>query len=226
MSADRMTTRIAVRIVMGLVVIATALFGSAGTWDWPEAWFYLALHLSSALSGSLWLKKHNPGLLEKRMTFLEKSAKKWDKVVIIGSTVLFIPLLIAPGLDVRYGWSDLPFAVSLVGFAGLIAAVTLVFWVMRVNPFASRVVEIQQDHKVVSTGPYRYVRHPMYVGAILLMFSLPVALGSLWALISSAGLTLLVLVRTVLEDKTLREELEGYADYARRVRYRLVPGLW
>jgi protein-S-isoprenylcysteine O-methyltransferase Ste14 len=118
--------------------------------------------------------------------------------------------------------------VKAVGFIGIILSFMLVFWVMRENTFLSRIVEIQKEkgHRVITTGPYQYVRHPMYFGVIVLFFSIPVALGSLLGLIPSGALTLLILIRTVLEDKTLREELEGYNSYTEKVRYKIIPGIW
>jgi protein-S-isoprenylcysteine O-methyltransferase Ste14 len=120
----------------------------------------------------------------------------------------------------------LPFKVG--GFVGILVSFALIFWVMRENTYLSRVVEIQKDggHKVIRTGPYRYIRHPMYVGVIVLLFCIPLALGSLWTLIPGTLLTALFVIRTHLEDKTLHTELEGYASYADTVRYRLFPGIW
>ncbi len=223
------SARIITRITIGFAVFAGTLFGSAGTWKWPGAWAYLIVHFSFAGIGAYWLKKHDPGLLERRMTFMKGATKGWDKAFVITATVLFIPLLVLPGLDAeRHQWSFVSLPVKLVAFSGLLAAAVLISWVMRVNTFASRLVEIQRDrgHRVITTGPYRFVRHPMYVGVLVYLFCLPLALGSLWTLVVSSLLTVLFLIRTVLEDKTLHEELEGYRDYAAQVRYKLVPGIW
>jgi protein-S-isoprenylcysteine O-methyltransferase Ste14 len=163
------------------------------------------------------------------MAFLKPTAKVWDKVILLISTIVFVPFLILPGLDaVRFQWSSIPPLIKMVGFIGIILSLILVFWVMRENTYLSRIVEIQKErgHRVITTGPYQYVRHPMYFGVIVLFFSIPVALGSLWSLIPSAVLTLLILIRTYLEDKTLREELEGYKSYAEKVRYKIIPGIW
>ena len=220
---------IVMRLVAGIAIMSAAFFGSAGTLAWPEAWLYMILQYSFSTMLAIWLKKHNPDLLRDRMAFLKPTAKGWDKVILLISTIVFIPYLILPGLDaVRFRWSSVPPIIKVVGFIGIILSLILVFWVMRVNTFLSRIVEIQKErgHRVITTGPYQYVRHPMYFGIIFLFFSIPVALGSLWSLIPSATLTLLILIRTVLEDKTLREELEGYNSYAEKVRYKIVPGIW
>lgn len=144
-------------------------------------------------------------------------------------TIISIPFLILPGIDaVRYRWSQIAMPIKTAGFAAIIASFILIFYVMRENTYLSRVVEIQKDrgHKVITTGPYRYVRHPMYVGVIILLVSVPLALGSLWALVPGVALTIIIIIRTHLEDKTLHAELEGYKAYAGKVRYRLVPGIW
>jgi protein-S-isoprenylcysteine O-methyltransferase Ste14 len=217
------------RFVGGIAIMSAAFFGSAGTLDWPEAWIYMILQYSFSMMLGIWLKKHNPSLLRDRMAFLKPTAKAWDKVILLISTIAFIPYLILPGLDaVRFQWSSVPLLVKAVGFIGIILSFMLVFWVMRENTFLSRIVEIQKEkgHRVITTGPYQYVRHPMYFGVIVLFFSIPVALGSLLGLIPSGALTLLILIRTVLEDKTLREELEGYNSYTEKVRYKIIPGIW
>jgi len=226
---DDLSGQIVMRFVAGITVMSVAFFGSAGTLVWPEAWLYMIIQFSFSAMLGAWLKKHNPDLLKDRMAFLKPTAKNWDKVILIISTVVFIPYLILPGLDaVRFQWSTVHLLIKVVGFIGIILSFILVFWVMRENTYLSRIVEIQKErgHKVITTGPYQYVRHPMYFGVIVLFISIPIALGSLWGLIPGAALTLLILIRTVLEDKTLHEELEGYNTYAERVRYKILPGIW
>ena len=140
-----------------------------------------------------------------------------------------MPFFVLPGLDaVRYQWSNVPLPLKVIGFVGIVLSYCLIFWVVKTNPFSSAVVEIQEDreHKTITTGPYQYVRHPMYVGAILLFLSVPLALGSLITFVPGIILTALIVVRTYLEDKTLHEELEGYTRYAETVKCRLIPGIW
>ena len=176
-----------------------------------------------------WMKKHDPELLRERMTFWKPGAKVWDKAFILGGAIVFIPFLILAGLDaVRYGWSAVPPIIECAAFLGIVIALAIYFWVIRENRYLTGVIEIQQEwgHRVVDTGPYRYVRHPMYSGAIMMLFSLPLALGSLWALIPALLLTIMLLVRTHYEDGMLHAELEGYQDYAKRTRYRIIPGVW
>jgi len=229
MSTQISTAQILARLVISYGIMAAVIFWSAGTLYWPEAWLYLILQFSFSGTEAAWLKKNDPELLKDRMTFLKSSAKGWDKAFMWISTVVFIPYLVLPGLDaVRYQWSVVPMVIQVAGFAGIIVSLLLIFWVLRENPFLSRVVEVQTErsHRVITTGPYRYVRHPMYTGVLVLFFCIPQALGSFWTLIPAALLAVLILVRTLLEERTLYEELEGYSTYAARVRYRVFPGIW
>jgi len=229
MTAGVSTGQIAVQIVIGVTVLGAALFGTAGTVKWVEGWAYLLLQTLFSVAAAIWLKRNNPDLLRERMTFLKKTGKTWDKAIVLIMTVVFIPYLTLAGLDGgRYHWSHVPPAAQFAGFAGIVLVFILFFQVMRVNTYLSRVVEIQKErgHQVVTTGPYRYVRHPMYAGAIVLFLCIPLALGSLWALSPGGFLVVLIVVRTYLEDRTLHRELEGYDAYAQRVRYRLIPGIW
>lgn len=229
MAAPISTARIVVRLIVSYTVMAAVMFWSAGTLYWPEAWLYLTVQFSYSASEAAWLKKDDPALLRDRMTFLKSSARGWDKAFIWISTAVFVPYLVLPGLDaIRYQWSAIPIGVQGVAFAGILFSLLLISWVMRENPFLSRMVEVQRErsHRVVTTGPYRYVRHPMYSGVIVLFFCIPLALGSYLSLIPATILVLLLVVRTLLEEKTLQAELEGYSAYAARVRYRVFPGIW
>ena len=177
----------------------------------------------------LWLKKRNPELLQERMDLWKRVVKPWDKAIVVLLIAASVPLFVLPGLDaIRYQWSHVPLPLKVIGFIGIILSYGLIFWVMKTNPYSSAVVEIQEDrgHKTITTGPYQYVRHPMYVGAILLFLSVPLAFGSLMTFVPGLFLTALIVMRTCLEDKTLYEELEGYTCYAETVKCRLVPGIW
>lgn len=220
-------TDIAIRVVFAFLFVTACLFGSAGTLKWPEAWLYILLQFSYSTSLSVWLKKHNPDLLLKRMQFMQKGLKSWDKAILISSLPVSITLICIPGLDaVRYQWSDIPVAVRVFGFSGFLVSLFIVYLVMKENTYLSHFVEIQEGHTVITTGPYQYIRHPMYLAIILYSLSLPLALGSHYGLIPGGLLVVLIIIRTALEDRTLHNELAGYKEYASRVRYRLVPGLW
>jgi protein-S-isoprenylcysteine O-methyltransferase Ste14 len=174
------------------------------------------------------MKRRAPDLLKERLT-RNKEIKSWDKMIMTVYSFLLIILLAVPGLDaVRFGWSEVPLVVKALGFFGYIPALVFAFWAMRENAYSSDVVRIQEDrgHTVCSTGPYRYVRHPMYVGVILFVLCFPLSLGSLYSFIPASIIVVLFIIRTSLEDKTLQEELPGYKEYTQTVRYRLIPGVW
>jgi protein-S-isoprenylcysteine O-methyltransferase Ste14 len=176
----------------------------------------------------IWMKTNAPGLMKERMS-RNKEMKSWDKIIMSAYSFLLIILLAVPGLDaVRFGWSKVPLIVKVLGFIGYIPALSFAFWAMRENAYASDVVRIQEDrgHTVCTTGPYRYVRHPMYTGVILFVLCFPLSLGSLYSFIPACLVIILFVLRTALEDKALQEELPGYKEYAQEVRYRLLPKVW
>jgi len=208
--------------------MAVVLFVSAGRLDWPAAWVLSLLYLCYLLAAVIWGTLKAPDLLAERSKRAD-NVKSWDRVIMAIYTLLLFIMLILAGLDVgRFEWSTMPLAAQLVGLIGLFPAAGMTSWAARANAYLSRMVRIQEDrgHQVVSTGPYQYVRHPMYVGVIILVLSIPLLLGSWWALVASGLIVILFVVRTSLEDRTLQDELPGYAEYAEKVRYRLLPGVW
>lgn len=227
MPANISSRKIMARAAFMFLLFAALLFIPAGTIYWPEAWLLLLIYLAWAMPVLAWLKKNNPALLEERTDVFKRPQKSWDKLVVLSGTILFIAMFLTAGMDaVRYHWSSPHFFLKALGFAGLFPSLALMFWTMRENTYLSRIVEIKKGHKVITTGPYRYVRHPMYVGALTFYICIPLALGSLYALIPAALLVLVMAARTYLEDKMLHEELPGYKEYAKKTRYKLVPGVW
>jgi protein-S-isoprenylcysteine O-methyltransferase Ste14 len=216
---------------LGAFIQGALLFAAAGRLDLPRAWLFVAVSFVCMFGNGLILALADPELLNQRGMWKKKhDAKLWDRrlVSLYGLTSFYaIPLVV--GLDVgRYHWSHLGLWAAALGVLVVSCGWTLVTWAMLVNRHFEVIVRIQtdRDHRVVTTGPYAVVRHPGYVGASLWALGSPLVVGSAWGLIP-AGLTVLVLVlRTSLEDRTLRAELPGYADYAQRVRSRLLPGLW
>jgi protein-S-isoprenylcysteine O-methyltransferase Ste14 len=214
-------------VFTGLFALA-ALFVPAGTLQWTEAWVFIILYTVAVTAAVAWMKKKAPGLFKER-TRRKKDAKTWDKIFMALYSFFLLVLLILPGLDaVRFRWSRLPSIAKVLGFVGYLPGFAIAFWAMRENAFLSDVVRIQEDrgHTVCTTGPYKLVRHPMYVGVILIMICFPFSLGSLYTLIPAAIIIILFIFRTALEDKTLLEELPGYKEYAQKVRHRLIPGVW
>jgi len=217
-----------VAVFVVILVMDLLLFIPAGRLDWPAAWILSLLYGVFLLAYAVWGTLKAPDLLEERSQVAD-NVKIWDKVIMAVYTVLLLVTLVLAGLDVgRFRWSHVPMAVQVLGLTGIILTGGLIFWTIRTNAYLGRMVRIQQDrgHQVVTGGPYRYVRHPMYVGIILLFPCMALFLGSWWALVPAVLIGALMVIRTALEDDTLQAELTGYAEYAQRVRYRLLPGLW
>ncbi len=216
------------QVVGILLFFGVILFVAAGRLDWTAAWIYLAVYGGVVLVNMTIMMRTSPELAAERGRS-KQDTKSWDKLVTNIAGLFMIAGLIVPGLDLRFGWSpQFAFAVQAVGFVGLLLGYVLFSWAMLCNQFFETKVRIQQDrgHTVATTGPYRYVRHPGYVGMILQLVATPIALGSGWGLAPALCAAGMFILRTRLEDTTLHDELAGYRDYARRVRYRLVPGVW
>lgn len=223
-------TRMLVQTAVWLAITGALLFGSAGTLLWPQAWIFLAELGGLGLISGFTIAKCDPALLRERMRGpIQRNQKSWDKVLISIFFALWMSQYVLIGLDaVRFHWSDVPLWLQVVGGLGIASGFYACHVVLMTNTFAAPVVKIQSErkHQVISTGPYAHVRHPMYAGAVPLIVGTPLLLGSWYGLIWSAALIALVGYRAVLEENTLKAELEGYDAYAARVRYRLVPGVW
>ena len=218
------------RTTLSLLALAAILFGAAGTFDWPEAWIYLAFTAVLSFGGGVWLARRDPGLLAERLgSLIQREQKGWDKLLMGVMLTMWIAWLGLIGFDAkRFAWSDVPLAFQALGFALLCLGSYLVFLTFKANSYAAPVVKIQKarGHAVATTGPYAYVRHPMYAGALLFVLGAPLLLGSWWGLAAALVVFPIIGVRAVLEERTLKAELVGYADYARRVRFRIVPYVW
>jgi protein-S-isoprenylcysteine O-methyltransferase Ste14 len=211
------------------VMVAAVLFGSAGRVDLPMLWIYLAAHSGAQLAMACLVFRQNRGLLEERQKPGE-DAKLWDRSLLRVYTLFTVSLFVAAGLDVgRFHWSDtVPLWGQVAALVGFVLSFAFNIWAMAVNDFYSRVVRIQRDRGqcVVTDGPYRFVRHPSYIGTIFSWACAALALGSWLALAPVALIAATLTVRTALEDRTLQEELPGYKEYAQQTRYRLLPGVW
>ena len=218
------------RIVQVLLIVAldaAILFAAAGTLSWPAAWIYVAIRVVALAIGAVIIIRENPEIINERGR-MPSNTKEFDKVFAVVYTPLVLLLPLVAGLDYRFGWSDMPLWLNVAGFIGYIPAAIFPYWAMLVNNYLTTTVRIQEErgHQVVTDGPYRYVRHPMYVGLILGAIAMPLLLGSWWALIPGILTVVAAVWRTGREDAVLQEELPGYAEYAQRTRYRLLPGVW
>jgi len=217
--------------ILGVAAYGVIIFLAAGTLDWVRGWLLLGLLAAFLAAHPLILVPINPDLLVERGKGLrDEGVKGWDRWIasLAGGVMPFISWIVA-GLDVRFGWTgSVPLVYHLVGVLGMALGFGLFLWAMASNAFFSEGVRIQEErgHTLVTGGPYQYVRHPGYSGAILAQLSTPLLLGSPWALIPSLASAALYITRTALEDKTLIAELPGYNDYTRQTRYRLLPGVW
>jgi protein-S-isoprenylcysteine O-methyltransferase Ste14 len=214
--------------VLKLGAAVGLLFGTAGRLDWAAGWASLALFVAAGVANVMILRSKNPGLLARRMR-IGQGTKRWDNVLMRIIVLLPMAIIVVAGLDAgRFGWSSMPAWLWPAGAGLYVVGFALTTWAMVVNTHFEGTVRIQTDlgHQVVDTGPYRLVRHPGYVAMFLVILGMPLLFGSWWAFIPAALNVALLVARTALEDATLRRELEGYAGYARRIRYRLVPGVW
>jgi protein-S-isoprenylcysteine O-methyltransferase Ste14 len=220
-----------VSLVVVYLSIPLVLLVCGGDLGWWQAWLYSLLIFVAGVGGRIWAERRHPGLMAERqnMDSVQK-AKAWDRVLApLMALSIGFPMVIVAGLDYRYNWSpELPLWLMVLGFVLISLGYAYAAWALAENRFFSSVVRIQTDrgHVVCDSGPYRFVRHPGYAGNIPPLFGIALVLGSLWALIPAMVALIITVVRTVLEDQTLQDDLPGYRDYAQRVRYRLIPWIY
>ncbi len=220
-----------VSLVVVHLFIPLILLVCGGDFGWWQAWGYSLLLFAAGIGGRIWAERQHPGLIAERQNMENaQSAKAWDKVLapLMALSITF-PIVIVAGLDHRFAWSRVfPLWLIVLGFALLSLGYAFAAWALIENRFFSSVVRIQVErgHVVCDSGPYRIVRHPGYAGSILALLGIVLALSSTWTLIPAAVALIIAVIRTVLEDQTLQDELPGYRDYARCVRYRLILGIY
>jgi protein-S-isoprenylcysteine O-methyltransferase Ste14 len=220
-----------IRLVVVYLSIPLILLACGGDFGWWQAWVYSLLIVAAGIGGRMWAEQRHPGLMAERQNIENiQNAKAWDKVLApLMAVSIGFPMVIVAGLDHRHGWSpDFPLWLIVLGFILISLGYAFAAWALAENRFFSSVVRIQTDrgHVVCDTGPYRVVRHPGYAGNIPPLVGIVLALGSVWTLVPAAVALIIAVIRTSLEDQTLQEELPGYRDYARRVHYRLIPGIY
>ena len=212
------------RVGVGLPIVALLIILPSGTWSYWQGWLYIAVLYTPLIFTMAYLFKNDPALLERRMRTKEKETAQRR---IIGIAIIyFLVAFMLPGFDIRFGWSNVPPIVSILADLLVLAGYLTFVWVLMVNSYLSRVVEVDAGQKVVTTGPYAIMRHPMYAGISLLYIASPVALGSFWALIPALLIVPILMARIRNEEEVLRRELPGYVEYTQKVKYRLLPGVW
>jgi protein-S-isoprenylcysteine O-methyltransferase Ste14 len=212
----------ALAVVMGLL-----LFVPAGTIHYWQAWVYLSIFTGASVLTTLYLMRKDPALLERRMSGGPTAEKRpTQRFIMLCTSIGFIALLVVPAFDHRFGWSNVPLCVVLVGDLLVAVGFALIFRVYRENTFSSATIEVIEGQQIISTGPYAIVRHPMYASAFLYLIGTPLALGSYWGLLPIAAMMPFLIWRLLDEERLLAAELPGYSDYQKKVRFRLVPGIW
>ena len=212
------------RFLLFLAVLLLIVSGDIGYW---QLWIFLAVLATSSMAVTLYLLRHDPALLQRRLEAGPRAEKDRAQKVIMGfGAVVFFSFLLLPGFDHRFAWSHVPAPVVILGDVGVALGMLVAFLVFRENTFASATVEIHPGQQVISTGLYAILRHPMYSGALIFVLGMPLALGSWWALLLFPAITAILAWRLTEEEKLLSVNLPGYQAYQGRVRYRLVPFIW
>lgn len=218
--------RTAVQSVIALLAFGLMLFVPAGTLHYWQAWVFLAVFTIASLS-TVYLLRKDPAVVERRMRAGPKAeTRPVQKLVAAGITILYCAQLVFSALDHRFGWSPVPPALSLIGDALVVIGLGIAIFTVNQNSYAAATITVEESQTVISTGLYGIVRHPMYMGALIMMTGIPLALGSYWGLAVLVPVAIVFAVRIADEEKLLNQELEGYRDYLDKVRHRLVPYVW
>lgn len=223
----KITLQLLASTVGGIVFMGVLLFLPAWTFDYWQAWVFIAVFIVGTMVPTVYLGVKNPEALQRRLT-----GGPWyetrlaQKMIMVGLLLSVVAVGVVSALDHRFGWSTVPTAVVVVGNVLVLTGLLLAEVVVIQNNYAAATITVEHEQPVVSTGLYGLVRHPMYVGALIMMVGMPLALGSFWGLLTAIPTTLVFVARITDEEKALRQELEGYEEYTEKVRYRLVPGVW
>ncbi len=216
--------KVMLRMGLGVLFIPLFILLPAGSWKFWQAWVYSFVLICPILYICVFFLKHDPEFLERRMRTREKEVEQ--KRIIKMSFIPFVIMYILPGLDFRFGWSRMPVWMVLLGTLIVFSGYLVVIVVFRENRYASRIVEVEEKQKVIQSGPYAIVRHPMYVGVLLLYLFTPIALGSYWALLPALLIIPILIARIINEEEVLARDLKGYTEYMQKTPYRLIPGIW
>jgi protein-S-isoprenylcysteine O-methyltransferase Ste14 len=213
-----------VKYIFGVALVALMLFLPAGDFVYPNAWLFMALLFLPMLIVGVWLYVANPALLASRLK--NKEQRMEQKHVVALSGIIFISVFVLCGLDYRYDWSQVPRWIICVASVLLLVGYAMYAEVMRENTYLSRTIEVQEGQQLIDTGMYAVVRHPMYSATIIMYMAIPLVLGSLWALILMLFYPLVIVIRIQNEEQLLVQELPGYREYQKRVKYKIIPGIW
>lgn len=213
--------------LIGIAVFCVLLFLPAGTFHYWQAWVFIAAFMIGTMVPSIYLAVTNPAALQRRMHAGPMAESRMTQKLVIGALFLLaFAVMVVSALDYRFGWSDVPAVISLIGSALVLIGLGVAEFVVIQNSYAAANITVEADQTVVSTGLYGLVRHPMYVGTVIMMVGVPLALGSYWGLVLLVPALFVLAVRILDEEKLLHQELDGYDEYTHKVHYRLVPGVW
>jgi protein-S-isoprenylcysteine O-methyltransferase Ste14 len=219
--------RLATQSLLFLFVLGALLFLPAGTFDYWQAWVFIAVFVACNLPLTIWVAINDPQLLERRMRAGPAAEKeKSQKIIVTIAFLAFAGELLIPGLDHRFGWSDVPTSIVILGNALIVLSYIGFYFVFRENTYGAATVRVEENQRVISTGPYAIVRHPMYAAALILMLGIPLALGSWWGLLALVPGVPALVWRILDEERLLKRDLPGYAEYMQRMRFRLIPGFF
>lgn len=216
--------KVAVRFLVVVVTLGILLFLPAGSFRFWQAWVYIGILFVPALFAFIYFYKHDPQLIERRSLLKEKVPEQKRIMGLV--YVVWLVAILLPGFDHRYGWSRLPLWLAVLSQMVVLGALLMTYWVVKINRFAARTIQVESGQTVISDGPYRTIRHPMYSGMCVMWVFTPLALGSYFALPAFALLIPLIVLRLLNEEKVLRQELAGYSEYCLRTHFRLVPFVW
>jgi len=217
-------SKLALRFVIGPTVFGAMLFLPAGSLKFWQGWAYMVIWLVPTIGVFLYLYKHDPQLVERRMR--RKETVREQKIIVKFLYLAVAAIYLLPGFDHRFGWSHAPVWLTVLAQACILSGYLMIYWVMKVNSFAAATIQVEPGQKVISTGPYRIVRHPMYLGVAVMFLFTPLALGSYMTMPAFVLLILAIIFRLLNEEKVLGQELPGYAEYCLHTRFRLVPFVW
>jgi len=224
---NTLSQRVAARTAGFLFLLGGLTFVSAGTIHFWQGWLFWLSFSVSVIAITIYLLRHDPALVERRMRAGPRAeSRPSQKIIQAINLVMFVGIVMVPGLDYRFGWSQVPATLVIVANLLMLAALGFILLVVRENTFAASTITVERGQRVISTGPYAHVRHPMYAGALPLIFAIPIALGSWWGLLVAAVSLPLLVARILDEERALSAELAGYDNYRRTVPYRLIPLVW